>query len=145
MNRLESNPQHADAVHAQAYLAEYRALVAQRDALLDTLEDLQKAKRRAAVFVGELLVRRRAEGQTALLNTLNRLEEALASRLQLIGQIPVGAQRTILLERYINCRAWLDIERHMGYSERAMFALHKRALVSVEVLLASADGLCVAD
>jgi hypothetical protein len=136
MNRFESKQQCTDTVHAQAYLAEYRALVAQRDDLLDTLEDLQKAKRRAAVFTGELLVRRRAEGQTALLSTLNRLEEALAERLQLIERIPVGEQRTILVERYINGRAWLDIERRMGYSERAMYALHKRALISVEALLA---------
>ena len=145
MSRYDSNRQRTDAVHAQQYLTAYRSLVEQWDALLDTLEDLQKGKRWAAVFVGELLVRRRAEGQTALLNTLNRLEEALASRLQLIGEIPVGVQRTILLERNINGRAWLDIERRMGYSERAMFALHKRALVSAEVMLAGADGLRVAD
>lgn len=145
MGRYESNRQRTDAVHAQGYLAEYRALVEQRDGLLDTLEDLQKAKRRAAVFTGELLVRRRAEGQAALLTTLNRLEEALAERLQLIWRIPVGAQRTVLLERYINGRAWLDIERSMGYSERAVFALHRRALVSVEGLLAGADGLRAAE
>jgi hypothetical protein len=145
MNRFEGNRQRPDTLHAQAYLAEYRALVAQRDTLLDTLEDLQKAKRRAAVFTGELLVRRRAEGQTALLTTLNELERSLAERLQLIEQMPVGTQRTILLDRYINGWAWLEIERRMGYSERAMFALHKRALVSVEGLLAGVGALRVAE
>jgi hypothetical protein len=144
MNRFEGNRQRPDTLHAQAYLAEYRALVAQRDSLLDTLEDLQKGKRRAAVFTGELLVRRRAEGQTALLDALNLLELSLAERLQLIEQMPVGTQRTILLERYITGRAWLDIERRMGYSERAMFALHKRALVSVEGLLQGTGDLCMA-
>ncbi len=141
MNRYKNSQPRSDTLHAQEYLSEYRALVAQRDTLLDTLEDLQKGKRRAAAFTGELLVRRRAEGQTALLATLNRLERSLAERLQLIGQMPVGTQRTILTERYITGRAWLEIERRMGYSERAMFALHKRALVSFEGLLHGAGAL----
>lgn len=135
MSRFDSSRQCAGAVHAQPYLTAYRSLVEQRDALLDTLEDLQKAKQRAAVFTGELLLRRRAEGQAALLATLGQLEQALEERLQLLGQLPGGAQRTILLERYINGRSWVDIRRRLGYAERSVFTLHRLALASVERLL----------
>lgn len=79
-------------------------------------------------------MRRRAEGQAALLATLGQLELALADRLELIGPIP-GGRRTHLLERYIDGRSWADIGQRLGDAERSVFMRHKLALVNVEGLL----------
>ena len=62
-----------------------------------------------------------------------------------ISQMPTGIYRTILIDRYINCKKWDDIAADMHYSVRHVTRLHGAALaemVSVNVLLCpTADNI----
>lgn len=63
-----------------------------------------------------------------------KIDELVGIKAEILGavnKLQNGAQRTVLTERYINCKSWEEIADALGYEVRNVYRRHGEALLEL--------------
>lgn len=131
------------------YLQQYEFSVRQVRAIQDHIDSLRAMAERTTPAYGAS----EGSGSHAVSDKLGAAvakiidaEERLGYELELleaterevsktISQVSDGTLRTLLYERYINCKKWEQIAVDMNYSFRGVTKMHGRALQAVQEIM----------
>ena len=139
---------------AKRYLLEYSSLIKRRNALLDELDRLRDANQRATSRITAVRLSgtsghggfedgaiRAVDAETALTDTIQRIDECLADRLACIEALHDERQKLVLTLRYINGMGWEAIMREMLQSRTPIFQIHGEALEALRAITEKKDVL----
>jgi DNA-directed RNA polymerase specialized sigma24 family protein len=132
---------------AKVFLARYRHLVRQQDALRRAAQDARERTTDLSVRLKPIRVEggggaydRMAEDiaravdaeQQALGEVQEQIAQALREILAAIESVPSAAQRLVLTLRYVNGKSWAEIGDAVGYENTQVHVFHARGLRHVQ-------------
>lgn len=129
---------------AKAYLMRYRALKLKTAALERAIREAMETATNTTVALKEICVQTSGGGDmmaNAVINAVDatrildeqRTEATRVMReiLEAINSVPDEIQQTVLIEKYINGRNLIDIQKDIHYERRNTQIIHGRALWEV--------------
>ena len=134
---MEKNP-------AKAYLSRYRALIFKVTAIERAIREAMADATNISVTMKEVQVQTSGGGQRmadCIVKALDATEELEAERqecnrvlseiLAAIKSVPDDVQQTVLIEKYVNGRTLIDIQKDIHYERRNAQIIHGKALWNV--------------
>ena len=139
---------------AKSYLMRYRALVYKCAAIDRAIRDMMADATNISVTLKEVQVQTSGGGERMandVIKVIDATAELEAERkecnrvlseiLAAIKSVPDETQQTVLIEKYVNGRTLIDIQKDIHYERRNAQIIHGRALWSVWQYMKKA-GVC---
>lgn len=126
---------------AKTFLRRYRSILRRAESLQRAIDEAYGRATSTSVRLKTISVQssgaydsmaedvvRAADATEQLRAELGRANAALGEILEAIASVPDEAQKTVLTLRYVEGRAWTDIQEAISYEKTQAYVLHGRGL-----------------